>query len=305
MISLEQVSACETRRIIPPLPRLTPNMDKGLCQLHEAASGKNVIIVTYDLMVDPDIAPGTMLQNEGQVTSYSGSEGGDTYIPEPITDTSDSEIGNPALLKELVSTEIDNSATTNTNNKTQVVIGELVTYRLTVTVPEGLAPNTQIVDTLDPELAFVSQASFTNSNSTDMTISGSTTPTITDSGGTITWDLGDVENNNSDNSVPETLTFEYTAVVLNVSANQSGSTRNNSVSMTWDTKDVDGNTVTGSQGPVSAENVTVIEPVLDIAKLANPTTGDAGNSVEFTLTITHDAASRNGCLRCDPERPLP
>lgn len=282
-----------------------PEYGQGLCQLHEATSGKNVIIVTYDLMVDPDIAPGAMLQNEGQVTSYSGSEGGDPYIPEPITDTADSEIGNPTLLKELVGTEIDNSGTTNTNNRTQVVIGELVTYRLTVTVPEGLSPNTQIVDTLDAELAFVSQDSFTNSNSADVTISGSTTPTITNNGGTITWNLGTVENNNVDNDVPETLTFEYTAVVLNVSVNQSGSARNNSVRMTWDTKDADGNTVTGSQGPVSAENVTVIEPVLNIAKAANPTTGDAGNPVEFTLTITHDATSETDAYDVTLSDPLP
>jgi fimbrial isopeptide formation D2 family protein/uncharacterized repeat protein (TIGR01451 family) len=267
----------------------------GLCQLHEATLGKNVIIVTYDLMVDPTVASGTVLQNAGQLVSYSGSEGGDSYIPEPIENTSDSEISAPTLTKTLVSTELDSALTPRiANDKTQVVIGELVTYQLEVTIPEGESPNTVIVDTLDDGLAFVAQdpvTGFTNSDPAHVTISGSSTPVITLNGKEITWNLGTVANTADSNETPETLTFEYTAVVLNNLGNQNTGPTNldNSAEMTWDTdnQDTDGNTIKGTAGPVSADEVTIIEPTITTVKTADPISTDAGNTIDYKVTLTN------------------
>ena len=46
-----------------------------------------------------------------------------------------------------------NSASPQVRN--QATIGELVTYSLTVTVPQGVTPNAQVVDSLHPGMAFV------------------------------------------------------------------------------------------------------------------------------------------------------
>jgi len=45
----------------PPLG--DPEYGYGACQAHDATSGKNVIIITYDLMVDPNISAGQLIAN--------------------------------------------------------------------------------------------------------------------------------------------------------------------------------------------------------------------------------------------------
>jgi LPXTG-site transpeptidase (sortase) family protein len=267
----------------------------GACQLHDAASGNNVIIVTYDLKVDPNDAPGSQIENHGQLTNYSGSEGGPTYLPQPQDNPSDSTLANPTLTKTLVGTEIDNSTTTQTNGPTQAVIGEMATYQLTFTIPEGSSPRTVLTDTLPTGLAFVRvhlsnpadpSSYFTNSDAAHVTFTGNQAPIITSNGRTITIDLGSVINTDNHNEIPETLTWQYDAVVLNVGTNEAGTALTNSASMTWDRKDVQGNTVTGTSGPVSAQAVTIIEPNVNIAKTVNPTSGDAADNFTYTITIT-------------------
>ncbi|MCD6424906.1 MAG: hypothetical protein J7L35_05330 [Anaerolineales bacterium] len=114
-----------------------PEYGQGLCQAHEAASGKNVIILTYDLLVDPDVSPGSVLQNDGEIISYSGEEGGENYIPEPGDGSTDSTVAVHELDKQRTGTELD---VTN-NDDDQVVIGEEIYYELIVTFPEGISPS--------------------------------------------------------------------------------------------------------------------------------------------------------------------
>ena len=52
-------------------------------------------------------------------------------------------------------------------------------------------------------------------------------------GSPITFNLGDVTNTNRDNAVPETVEIVYSAVVLNVAGNQSGTLLNNSAVFSW------------------------------------------------------------------------
>ncbi|MCD6424907.1 MAG: hypothetical protein J7L35_05335 [Anaerolineales bacterium] len=150
-------------------------------------------------------------------------------------------------------------------------------------------------------MGFVSQDSFVISNEDTgagdadggISFTGSEVPVITDSGRTITWNLGDVSNTNDDNSVAETLTFTYTVLTLNVTGNQHNTPLNNSVEITWDTMDADGNTVTGMGGPESATDVIVVEPQIDVTKTVvvggSGTSGDAGDSVVYTIQLTADA----------------
>ncbi len=115
----------------------------------------------------------------------------------------------PTIAKQLVSTEIVSAS----NSNTQAVIGEYVTYRVTVTVPEGTTNLASIVDTLDSGLAYVNLESAVLSSG--LTISGSTTPAITSSGRVITWNFGTVTNSNTDNGVAETITLTYRVVAVN------------------------------------------------------------------------------------------
>ncbi|MBM3151492.1 MAG: class F sortase [Chloroflexi bacterium] len=242
--------------------------------------------------------------NNVELTNYSGSEGGPNYLPEPEEDSANSVIGSPSMTKELDSTELVDA----TNGNTEVVIGELVTYRMTLRVPEGRMDNVLIVDTMDAGLAFYEMVSITSSaaiaieqaigagqNPANVTIGGAGGGT----GNRITFNLGDVTNSNNDDSQQETIILTYRAVTLNVSGNQGETpTRlDNSVRTSWDSLDETGATVRRETGPVAAPRVTVIEPLLETLKSVYNVTKsvdgdyDAGDTVRYTITLRHAAGS--------------
>ena len=132
----------------------------GACQKYDPTNGHNIIIITYDLQVDPSAPAGVIIPNHASITNYAGAEGGPNFVPvDHPTDTATTTIASPALAKQLVGTEITNTG----NSNTQAVIGELVTYSLTITVPEGVVNEAAITDTLDAGLAFVDVVSVTPS----------------------------------------------------------------------------------------------------------------------------------------------
>ncbi|MFN8381401.1 MAG: sortase [Anaerolineales bacterium] len=258
-----------------------PDPNNGACQAHTVGAGKNVIIITYDLEVRPDVTPGTQF-NTATLVNYAGSDGGPNHVPStPPTDTASSTVL-ASLTKQLVSTEINNA----NNSNAQAVIGELVTYRLTTTVPEGRVPTATVTDHLDGGLAFVSCTNVTPS-STDVTTdlaSGSNFSgacadiAVSNNGQDVTFNLGNITNANRINTTADTITIEYVAVVLNQSSNQGGTLLNN------EAKFFTGATQLGATQ--NASTVSIIEPNVNITKTVAPTTGDAGDSFTYTITLS-------------------
>ncbi len=277
--------------------KLADPVGEGVCQAHDPNSGNNVIVITYDLRVKNGIGPGTYVNN-ATLTNYSGSEGGPDYANPDQTDSADVTIALPQFTKALTGTSLVSAG----NGNTQAVIGELITYTLTATFPEGKTPAAQIVDTLDSGLAFVDLVSVTASTgltSTIMTFDGvgactnctagtgaGSNPLITATGSPVTFNFGDVTNANNDNGTAETITIVYRTVVLNLLATQSGTALNNSAVFSS----------TGSTPiTVSANNVTVVEPAVTITKTASApvapkTTFDAGDAFAYTIRLTNAVA---------------
>ena len=128
---------------------LVDPVGQGVCQAHDPNLGNNIILITYDLRLGDTTGPGTVI-NTASLVNYAGTEGGPNHLAAPQTDTAETTIEGAAV-KTLVGTEIDIAV----NSSTQAVIGELVTYRLTLTISEGVTPGALWVDTMDPGLAFV------------------------------------------------------------------------------------------------------------------------------------------------------
>ena len=275
---------------------------QGVCSAHDPNLGNNIILVTFDLQLRDTVTPGTIVNTESLV-HYAGSEGGPNHLPEPQTDTVETTVLG-ATAKALVSTGIVNA----NNGNTQVVIGELATYRLTITVPEGQTPGAQLVDTLDSGLAFVEVLSVTTSAAvTHNPISIGTNPTnvsIGASGRLVTYSFGTITNANRDNGTAETIEVVYRAVALNVVGNQSGTALNNEAVLSW----------TGaSLSPAASPAVTIIEPVIAVDKLVSvngsvPGTtaaGDADDTVDYTVTLRHDPSSAADAFDVELEDILP
>ena len=208
------------------------------------------------------------------------------------SDSADLTIDIPAINKEFINSNQD--FTTDP----AVAIGEIITYSITITVPEGVTLNAQLVDTLDEGLAFVDCISVTAAASSGDTLTTSiggwgdacndpTNPVITDIGSdpsgegrVATFDLGTITNSSID-GIDDTITLVYSAVVVNSLGNDRGDTLNNAATLTFD----------GGSVSDSAPNVVIVEPELVIDKVATPSTGDADDLITFELDIQHTGAS--------------
>ena len=263
---------------------LDDSAGQPLFQPHDPAAGTNTLTISYELEIcDISLVPGSLLANQGGVSSFASREGGPNFVdpnnPVDYTDQATMTLAMPQFAKALVGTSITDSV----NAADEVVIGEMVTYQLTLTVPEGTMPSTHIVDTLDPGLAFVDVVSVVYSSS-DLTSTNTigigpnpSNVTVGANGSSLDFDFGDLVNANTDNTVDETVTVVYRAVVLNIAANQAGTTLGNSASVSW---------TDGTLGPVSAADVAVIEPAIAIDKNASPTAVDAGDVITYTVNVT-------------------
>ncbi len=208
-------------RLLDPGATVTP---LGALDEFHPTNGRNIAIITFDLVADSNVTPRQVASNTLVLTNYAGIEGGPDHTPTDPSVAAFAQIAPPTVTKQLVSTSIVNAG--NANN--QVVIGELATYRVTVTIPEGETPNLTIRDSLPTGLAYVDLVSATN-DSSNISFTGSLTPVITNSGRQIEFQLGNLTNSDRDNSVADTFTFEYRVVTLNVASNTTGRNLSNSV----------------------------------------------------------------------------
>ncbi|MEZ6143733.1 MAG: SdrD B-like domain-containing protein, partial [Zavarzinella sp.] len=260
----------------------TGALGAGVVNGNPVTDGSNILVITYDL-ISQGVTPAQQITNTATLFNYANSEAGPDFTATDLTNDATVQIRNLALTKVRNGTEIVNTF----NTISEAVIGELITYTVTVTVPEGVTPNAVLTDTLDSQLAFVDIVSTTLSPG--LAISGSLTPVVTSSGQVVTFNLGNITNSNTDNSVAETITITYTAVPLNVNNAQGGTNVNNSASLTF----------TGAPGAItaSAPNTLIIEPRVVVNKtvLVNGTgtVGDANDPVSYTIVLSNPSGANN------------
>lgn len=253
----------------------------------QTADGSNIAIIAFDVLVLDNTAK-AKLTNIGEVANYAAEEGGVDYTgPGSLTDTAVITIGGDLLAKTLVGTSI--SDTYNAND--EAVVGEFVTYKVTVTVPEARMPNATITDNLDDGLAFVDLVSINASSGVTYT---KPTPAVSNDGRTVKFDFGTINNLDTDNSKTETIELVYKAVVTNRPVVQGGVQRSNAATLRF----YDGTTdysVTKKAAPI-----TIIEPQVKVEKTGkftsgsglNTTTGEANDNVSYTITITNPAGAQ-------------
>lgn len=271
------------------LELIDPSVNEGACQVYDPNSGANLIVITYDLALEPGVEPEAVLTNLAQVTQYANEDGlgpTDNFVADQnlYEDDATTTITSPLVAKSVTAT---NQAHTS---GLAVAIGEIVTYQTVITIPEGTSSSATLVDTLDSGLAFVSLDTLTVSDAAALStdVSGGFPQVLADAqtalsapGSSAAFDFGTVTNTDSVNTTPETITLTYQVVVLNMSANLRGVGRNNQAVWAWS-----GGSVTDS-----ASNIIIVEPALEVIKTALPNSGDAGDTITFTLTVQHTGTS--------------
>jgi len=223
----------------------------------------------------------------GSLDAGNPDDGADAYSPvaelqQSSTDSDSFSIAD--VQKYIVSTGIN--STHNSNN--QAVVGEYITYQLTIAVPQGTTSIAEIRDTLGHGLAFDSLQSVmpgSTALTTDFGVGDfsdilAPAPNTT---GQIVFPLGTITNIDQDNTNTETLEITYRVYVTNDSALQRGSVLGNNATLHWDI-DNDGavNEVTSAAAPP----VTVIQPVIGVSKSIDDPAPHLGQTMVCLLAQT-------------------
>jgi uncharacterized repeat protein (TIGR01451 family) len=259
--------------------------------------GLGTVIVTARCTISGAISAGEVIENEAGVT-WTSTPNGSNRFPR-VSDTASVEIAAPEITKTLLGVDPGYSPQTR-----RAHIGELLRYRVDITVPEGVSPAVRLEDVVDNGLAIVSIDSITASpalstsegsfndvlgNAALVSAGGGATapdrrlvigPGIGDAG------FGTVSNSDTNNSADEMVRVEYTARVLNAAINTSGVSRRNRARWFWVPAG-------GSEQRVQARAaaVRVVEPALSISKSVVPNTGDSLSNPLVTLSIRHAGGS--------------
>ncbi|MEM8653667.1 MAG: isopeptide-forming domain-containing fimbrial protein [Pseudomonadota bacterium] len=241
----------------------------------------DVLIVSYNADVAAGFTAGERIENTA-TAEFDTVPDGDPASPGGRTDTVDDDhvVGSgPLLTKTTVdSSNTDTGDAALTTGVPDLVVGETVTFALTVTLPEISIDGAVLVDTLPDGLSFVSASV----DSVGTGLVGADTPAISGSGQTVTIEFGAIDNP-SDGSLgaDDEVVVLVTALVEDIGTNIDGAVLTNAATLTL--------TPEGQAplDPVTATTeVEIVEPELAITKdgsiAVNP-----GEDVDYTLSITN------------------
>ncbi|MEM6705195.1 MAG: IPTL-CTERM sorting domain-containing protein [Acidobacteriota bacterium] len=256
------------------------------------ASGANVSI-TYQASIAVGVVSGSTLNNTAGVSwdSLPGNPTGTQRSYGPVTDDATVSVDSPTMLKTVIATSEASTGTSQGGTEDDLTIGETVTYRLTVTVPEGTSNQILIRDSLPASaqavLEYVSASVFDVGMNLTATIPNPT-PVVQDlnlgdgRNDTVELDFGTVTNAGDMAVTNEDRIFvDVVARVVDVPANAGGDTATNTGLVQFG----------AGLNATDTAVVDLVEPVLQIDKSSPTTTGDAGDTVRFTLTMQHAGSS--------------
>ncbi len=254
----------------------------------------------YDAIVDNSVRPAEVLTNLAEVT-FTSSPGTppDAFQRDygPLRATESFTIDLPTLSKRVVATDVPSTDFRPGETLQDVVVGETVTYLVTLRLPE-VTTNLVISDFLPVSEGAPPSAGDMRLISASLVriganITGASMPAIgspgvqSDSNGdgivnTVSWNFGTVTNL-ADNvqDADDLIIVEVVARVINVTANQPGDRLINTGQAQFSKAD-------GSNGLVTqTETIQIVGPELAITKTPSVPSGDAGDIVTYTVTVNH------------------
>lgn len=241
---------------------------------------ENTAIVTYDSL--PEGGPGTPVDQE-RTFGPTSSEG------ETIT------VHSPTIVKTVPvdgTSEVSTGLAQGDGALEDLTIGEEVTFLLTVTLAEGTTDRVIVTDTLPSTevgvLEYVSATVVDLSGDDVRNVSLDTpspTPDVSDEhlgdgvNDTVTLNFGGATNT-ADNVVSngDRVWIEVVARLIDRPSNASGDELTNACILQFL---ADGQTT-------GAQSFDVVEPFLTVTKGGSAETGEAGDTVTFTITVDHD-----------------
>ncbi|MEZ0397354.1 MAG: sortase [Anaerolineales bacterium] len=264
----------------------TSNIDITIASV---APGASVTIDFYPV-IQSNVTPGQLIDNLGDAdwTSLSGTVSGERdgsdgpggalndYAAQ--SPTVSFNIADPAFSKS-----IDHTSAPHTVDPS-VAIGEIITFRLEVTLPEGTTSGITINDDLPAGLRYVlGSASLDDSGFNGVVSTWSVTPTVppVGSGDDLLITIGQVTVAADNDDTNNTFFITFEAVVLDESGNQaSPPPLVNSATMS----------IAGVDYTDTA-SANIVESTLTILKTVDDDLPAPGQILTFTVTVEHDLTS--------------
>jgi len=286
---------------------ITPTAGVGAVTNNSTTSNIDIVIasvpagesVTVDFypVIQNTITSGQAIDNVGDsiwtsltgvVTGErTGAGGVDNYAT--TSNVSFNFVVDPFFSKTIESTDVIGTINPDT------AIGEVVTFGLYATLPEGTTPSLQLIDDLPDGMGYIDNSDVLITTQPPAACGSLTadfngtvpapTVTVAPLGGgdsaVITFDFGSITVTGDNNANNNTFLICFEAVVLNVPANQDGTTLTNNA------------TLQAGAGPVltDSKDVNIVEPVLQITKTVNELFPIPNQVLTFTLTVDHAPGS--------------
>ncbi len=267
-----------------------PASDQGALQAFNGTNGRNLVVITYDLVAVQTVQPSEALVNTATLTNFAAFNGGIDRTAVDLTDDARVLVSPATVDKVVVATSHIGAGATAGSNAT---IGEEITYLITITLPEGTINNAVLTDltpagnpgTLEILSARIITIGANLTNTAGLIVGSTATPTDGPDVGTVpdsaTFNFGNIINT-ADNvaNANDQITIEVRARVVNDAVTAAGDVLTNRANFSY----------TGGSGTAEA-NVTVVEPNLVIDKQAPAGPFDANDTVPYTIVLSNTGAN--------------
>ncbi len=248
------------------------NLWNGGIALNDPIDQNGTAIGTFTCRIKEDARPTDVIDRQAQV-EWAAGDGGDLY---PRKSDNATVSMAPPFMNKSISSVVPGPISPN------MTIGDNVTYRVDVTLPEGEIPNLTLADTLPDGLEYISDTLVVNTTGFGGSLASST---VTVNGQTVTVDMGnatvDADNDVSNNSFNITFKARVLDDMTN-SATTQLQQKPNTVSLTYDGL---------SQSITDMASNFLGEPYLQVTKTISPSRADAGDEVTIGISVDNTGTS--------------
>lgn len=247
----------------------------------------DTVIITYTCQMDTAVEPEVVYTSSASVDW--ASQPGATGFPSESDDAT-TTIASPGIVKTR-----DVTSESHTSGQ-DIAIGETIQYLITITVPEGTSSGVTLTDSIPDGLGLLSLDSIIVSDPGAVTTdhAGGFAGVLSDatpaspggcptSGATaVSFPFDNIQNTDTDDGTDETIEIRYTVRMCDQASNTANKNLDNDADWNWN----------GGSSVNDNVRATVRLPVLQIAKTPTPSTADAGDTISYSVTISHPSASR-------------
>ncbi|MCK9150582.1 DUF11 domain-containing protein [Methanobacterium alcaliphilum] len=230
--------------------------------------------IIFTCTIDNTVYPRQVINNQANITNFASTPGGPNFVQDQnlFTDNATVTIAPPTIVKALT-----NSSDPNTLNR-NLTIGEVATFRLNITLPEGQVTNLTVRDLLPNGFAYVPGSVVIDTSGFAGTLA-TLNVAYNDTSRILTVLFDGLTNVNPNNDLSDNSFYVYfNATVLNSTVNNRGNTKNNNANLTW-VNNPDGQVISNTV------NMRIVEPNVTITKSFTPNPADAGDTVTVTFTV--------------------